>query len=85
MDSAGNLYVADSDNHTIRKISSSGVVTTIAGVAGQAGAVPPMPIPDALARLSGPSDVALDSAGNIYVADGGVVEISTAGIVTGDE
>jgi len=65
-DSAGNVYVADGDNHTIRKITPAGVVTTLAGSAGQSG------IADgtgSAARFSGPQGVATDSRGNVFVAD----------------
>ncbi|MBI4903841.1 MAG: SMP-30/gluconolactonase/LRE family protein [Acidobacteria bacterium] len=68
-DGAGNTYVADSGNHRVRMIDSSGTTATIAGdvVPGFAGDGEP----STLARLSSPSDVALDQAGNIYIADSG--------------
>ncbi|HKS37373.1 MAG TPA: NHL repeat-containing protein, partial [Verrucomicrobiae bacterium] len=65
-DSSGNVYVADAINHTIRKVTSTGVVTTLAGLAGGPGSV------DGIAnaaRFNYPAGVALDSAGNLYVAD----------------
>jgi len=68
IDSAGNIYLADSSNHTIRRVTSAGVVTTIAGVAGSRGSA------DGtidVARFNSPSAVARDSAGNIYVTDTG--------------
>jgi sugar lactone lactonase YvrE len=66
-DSAGNVYVADSSNHTIRKITPAGQVSTLAGAAGQNGSTDGL---GAAARLHGPNGVATDSAGNVYVADG---------------
>jgi hypothetical protein len=67
IDSAGNLYVADTDNHTIRKIvSSTGAVTTLAGVAGTSGSADGT---GSAARFNSPSGVAVDGAGNVYVAD----------------
>ena len=66
-DNAGNLYVADTDNHTIRKIVvSTGAVTTLAGAAGSSGRVDGS---GSAARFNNPSGVAVDGAGNIYVAD----------------
>lgn len=67
-DNAGNVYVADTGNHTIRKVTSSGNVTTIAGLAGSAGGVDGNA---GAARFSSPQSVAIDSAGNVYVADTG--------------
>ena len=64
----GNLYVADSSNHTIRKVTRSGVVTTLAGSPQQAGAAEGS---GSEARFNRPSDVALDFEGNIFVADSG--------------
>src|SRR6266542_1179886 len=66
VDSTGTVYVADSGNHTIRKITSAGVVTTLAGTAGQTGRADGA---GAAARFNSPEDVAVDSAGNVYVAD----------------
>jgi sugar lactone lactonase YvrE len=67
-DGAGNLYVMDSGNNTIRKIViASGVVTTLAGTAGMTGSTDGT---GTVARFSGPDGAALDGAGNLYVADG---------------
>ncbi len=81
-DPAGNLYVADSGNNTIRKITQQGIVTTVAGIAGVAGSTNG---PSGTALLNGPGGVAVDSAGNLYVADNGnyeIREISASGTVT---
>jgi sugar lactone lactonase YvrE len=66
-DGAGNLYVADSNNDTIRKIvMESGVVTTLAGAAGMPGSADGT---GAAARFQYPFGVALDGTGNLYGAD----------------
>jgi streptogramin lyase len=65
-DSEGNIYVADTNNNTIRKITSAGVVTTLAGTAGNVGSADGT---GAAASFSSPRGVAVDRAGNVYVAD----------------
>ena len=82
LDSAGNLYVADSSNHTIRKISASGTVTTLAGSPDLPGTADGT---GAGARFNLPSGVAIDAAGNLYVADFAnhtIRKITGAGVVS---
>jgi TolB-like protein/sugar lactone lactonase YvrE len=67
-DIAGNVYVADTSNHTIRKIDAAGVVSTLAGLAGNVGN---RDAPGELARFAIPASVEADANGNIYVADFG--------------
>jgi sugar lactone lactonase YvrE len=66
VDSADNLFVTDRENSTIRKITSSGVVTTIGGTAQQKGTVDGL---GTAARFDWPHGIALDSMGNLYVVD----------------
>jgi hypothetical protein len=68
IDSSGNLYVADSNNDTIREVTQAGVVTTIAGSPGIAEDIDGLPTN---ARLYTPGDVCVDTTGIIYVADSG--------------
>lgn len=82
MDAAGNLYVADFGNQTIRKIDASGAVTTFAGTVG---ATSPGDGTGTAARFSGPSALVFDSGGNLYVADANsstIRKITPAAVVT---
>src|SRR5262249_31718944 len=66
-DGAGNLFVADTANHTIRKIViATGAVSTFAGVAGETGSAGGI---GAQARFNAPSGIASDGVGDLYVAD----------------
>ena len=65
-DKAGNVYVADTENHLIRKITPAGRVTTLAGSAGVAGSSDGT---GPAASFNRPQGVAVDNAGNVYVAD----------------
>ncbi|WP_184549488.1 NHL repeat-containing protein [Mucilaginibacter sp. FT3.2] len=81
VDAAGNLYVADANNHSIRKVDITGVVTTIAGT-GKAGNSDGT---GKAASFSHPSGITIDNAGNLFVADAGnnlVRKITTAGVVS---
>ncbi|WP_143822349.1 NHL domain-containing protein [Mucilaginibacter pedocola] len=81
IDANGNLYVADMGNNAIRKVTPSGVVTTLAGN----GTADYVNATGTAARFSNPQGVAVDAAGNVYVADAGnisVRKITPAGVVT---
>jgi sugar lactone lactonase YvrE len=82
VDPAGNTYVADNDNNTIRKISPSGEVTTLAGAPGEEGSDDGAGIN---ARFDDPEGIAVDAAGNVYVADTDnhtIRKITPAGLVS---
>jgi uncharacterized protein (TIGR03437 family) len=81
-DTAGNLYIAEAGNNRIRKVSTDGIITTVAGngVTGSTGDGGPA----TSASLFGPWSVAVDGAGDIYIGgqDNRVRKVSTAGIIT---
>ena len=71
-DQLGNLYVSDSDNHTIRKVTSEGIVTTVAGKApSDGGGSGSLDGGGSAARFVSPRGLVIDNLGNIYVADFG--------------
>jgi hypothetical protein len=81
-DTNGNIYVADSGNNNIRKVTSTGVVTTLAGLAGSSGTNNGT---GSAARFYFPCGVAVDTAGNVYVADTGnntIRKVTPAEVVT---
>ena len=81
VDASGNVYVVDSSNFLIRKITTSGVVTTFAG-SGNYGSANGIGI---AASFGAPDGIAVDSLGNIYVADTGnnlIRKITSTGVVT---
>jgi sugar lactone lactonase YvrE len=83
IDSSKNLYIADTDNHRIRRVDKKGIITTLAGNGdyGYAGDNNPA----IHARLYNPSDIVFDKAGNLYIADTGnhcIRRVDKQGIIT---
>ena len=81
LDAAGNIYVADYGNNLIRKISTKGVVSTVAGNGSQGS----LNGKGTASSFNGPTGLAVDAAGDIFVADNNnnqIREISAAGLVT---
>ncbi len=82
-DGAGNVFVVDRENHRIRKISSTGIMTTLAGTgkpgfSGDGG-------PASAASINLPTSVAVDKAGNVFFSDytnNRIRKVSTSGIIT---
>lgn len=80
VDGSGNVYVSDTRNSTLRKITPSGAVTTLAGMAGSEGSVDGT---GSEARFSWPGGVAVDAGGNVYVADTRRIrKVTPEGVVT---
>jgi len=81
VDGAGNLYIADTFNNVIRKVSAAGLITTVAGngsqgTSGDGG-------PAISAQLDYPSSLAVDGAGNLYIVDiSGLREVAVDGTIT---
>src|SRR5206468_16461 len=83
LDPAGNLYIADTADHRIRKVTPGGTISTYAGsgnfgFSGDGG-------PATAAELNFPRDVALDPAGNLYIADSGnsrIRKVTTGGTIS---
>lgn len=81
MGSSGNVYIADTGNHIVRKVLAGGNVVNVAGIPGKKGAGGDGGSA-VNARLRNPRDVALDNSGNIYIADTGNCRIRKVDAVT---
>ncbi len=83
VDAAGNVYISDGNENRIRKVNTSGVITTVigngtGGFSGDNG-------PAASAQLLGPGGIAFDASGNLYIADRGnyrIRKVNTSGTIT---
>ena len=81
VDSLGNLYIADRGNNRIRQVTPEGIITTVAGTGASGGAGDGGPATSA--QLSSPQAVALDPAGNLYIADQGNNRVRMVAALTG--
>ncbi len=82
LDANGNLYVSDTGNNTIRKITANGLVSTLAGLAGEYGSTNGT---GSNARFNSPLGIAINSIGTVFVADSGnhfIRQITSLGVVT---
>lgn len=80
VDGSGNLYVADAQNYTVRKITPSGIVTTLAGAPGVSGSADGT---GASARFSALKGIAVDGSGHVYAVDNSAIrKITPTGVVT---
>jgi NHL repeat len=83
VDKAGNFYIAEATNHRIRKVDTNGIITTVAGngssgYSGDGGAA-------TSAQINWPYDVAVDGAGNLFIADSSnqrIRKVNTNGMIT---
>jgi uncharacterized protein (TIGR03437 family) len=85
VDSAGTLYIADTGNHRIRKVSPGGIISTVAGNGTRGYSGDGGPATSASLDLSRGGGVGVDSAGNLYIADGAnkrIRKVSAAGTIT---
>ena len=90
--SSGNLFIADSVNNRIRKVATSGIITTVAGSGASGfsgfsgtGSFSGDGGPATSATLNTPSDVVVDSSGNLFIADSmnnRIRKVSASGIIT---
>ncbi len=82
-DPPGNLYIADYYNHRVRRVSTTGIITTVAGN-GMSG-TPPVEGVQATGTTITPTAVAVDPSGDIFIVDdetGGIRKVNTTGIIT---
>ncbi len=82
VDLAGNIYIGDAENYVIRKVSPSGIISTIAGIPGSSGYSGDGG-PALSAKLSGLFGICIDNSGNLFFADlQRIRKISTSGTIT---
>jgi RHS repeat-associated protein len=88
IDEQGNLYIGDSSNHRVRKVTPAGIISTVAGIGGVAGGAGGFSGDGGLATaamLNYPRGLALDKQGNLYIADSSnhrIRRVSTDGVIT---
>jgi uncharacterized protein (TIGR03437 family) len=81
VDTAGNLFIADQNNNRIRKVATTGIITTVAGTGASGYGGDGGPATSAL--LQRPPRVSVDAAGNLYIADSNRIrKVTPAGIIT---
>lgn len=83
VDAQGNVYISDTSNSVVRKVSPAGTITTFAGSVDSQGAYSGDGGPANVAGLNQPEGLALDSSGNLYIADTGNNVIRKVTVSTG--
>ena len=84
-DASRNMYIADYANNVVRKVTTAGIITTVAGMGGMMAGYAGDGGQATMAMLSGPTGVAIDAMGNLYIADSGnrrIRKVNASGIIT---
>ena len=85
VDASGNIFIADTNNYTVRKVTTSGTISTVAGIQTQGGGYSGDGGPGTAANLAHPAQLAFDAAGSLYIADppeNAIRKLTTAGIIS---
>jgi hypothetical protein len=84
LDSLNNLYICDADNYCIRKVNTAGIISTVAGTGGVTGYMGDG-LAATAAQMSFPAGIAMDPAGNLFIADeynNCIRKVNTSGIIS---
>jgi len=80
VDNAGNIYIADYNHRLVRKVNTSGIISTVAGNGAMSGYT--AGVAATATSIGNPYDIKVDAAGNLYISNGNVLKVNTSGIIT---